>query len=154
MGQGKNTGQVSLVPRFIQPMTSLPSLCLSKIEKSTWSTSSLILDIALPLRSNARSPVITNFNFSSINIHISTHLYSLKINSQTEDTQVGYISQKYTLEKYSLGKCTVKIHFGQIQMRKLLHPPCGCWETTFVLFGALAVSALFLRESFYTSSKI
>ena len=105
MGQGKNTGQVSLVPRFIQPMTSLPSLCLSKIEKSTWSTSSLILDIALPLRSNARSPVITNFNFSSINIHISTHLYSLKINSQTEDTQVGYISQKYTLEKYSLGKC-------------------------------------------------
>ena len=32
-----------------------------------------------------------------------------KINSQSlEDTQVGYISQKYTLEKFTLEKYTLK----------------------------------------------
>ena len=40
-------------------------------------------------------------------IHVAK--ISSKINSQSlEDTQVGYISQKYTLEKYTLGEYTLR----------------------------------------------
>ena len=80
--------------------------------------------------------------------------YTSKKKSFKKYTLEKYSLEKYSLEKHSLGKCTVKIHFGQIQMRKLLYPPCGCWETTFVLFGALAVSPCLLRQSFSTSKEI
>ena len=55
-------------------------------------------------------------------IHAKSHLSTgcLKIKSQSlEDTQVGYISQKYTWEKYTFGKYTFrKYSFGKYTFGK------------------------------------
>ena len=48
-------------------------------------------------------------NFSNTTKYIDNSL----INSQSlEDTQVGYILQKYTFDIYTLEKYNLKIHFG------------------------------------------
>ena len=47
--------------------------------------------------------------YSGISVHGQLGKTSLKINSQSsEDTQVGYILQKYTLDKYTLEEYTLE----------------------------------------------